>query len=191
MKTGKLPVAIMIAALLVAYYFMGTGYRAQHAKNTALSAQIGEVARQLAEIPPPPTDLATRRAAASANVDKEMDSFPPGLNSTRIVNDILKLAEICGVRALPVVTQPWAVESISHVDYPVFRLNIAIKGTFEQVSDFLSRLENGEPTTLVMTNLSVEGFIGPGEDNGEVEASMDIAVYARPSLTGPAVEIGK
>ena len=104
---------------------------------------------------------------------------------------VLKLAEATGVKAIPMITQPWATERVNETDYPVFRLNIAAKGTFTQLADFLSRLENGEPGTLVIVNLKVDHVTGlPGDEEKtgdiiEVDASLDIAVYARPSVTAP------
>jgi hypothetical protein len=189
MKYRKLLIIILVVGLLVVYYVLGTDYREQRQQKAALAAQIAGAAQQLALIPPPPTDLEPRQAAASAGLDMEIKSFPTRMNSTWIVNAILKLAEATGVKAVPMITQPWATERVNQTDYPVFRLNIAAKGTFTQLADFLNRLENGEPGTLVISNLRVERVTGPPGDEGEtgdtvrVDTSLDIAVYARPSLT--------
>jgi hypothetical protein len=191
MKFRKLLVIILVVGLLVVYYVLGTDYREQRHKHAALASQIAGAAQQLALIPPSPTDLEPRQAAASAGLDKEKNTFPAQMNSTRLVNAILKLAEAAGVKAIPMITQPWATASVNQTDYPVFRLNIAAKGTFTQLADFLSRLENGEPGTLVISNLKVDRVTGPPANEGEtgdtieVDASLDIAVYARPSVTAP------
>jgi hypothetical protein len=197
MKLKRLLVIILVTGLLAAYYILGTDYGAQRRQKAALASQITVATQQLAQIPPPPTDLDTRLAAASAELDTVQNAFPGQLNSTLIVNAILKLAEETGVKAVPMVTQPWSTESVNEIDYPVFRLNVAIKGTFAQLADFLSRLENGEPGTLVITDFKVDRITGPPADEGEtddaapVDASLDIAVYARPGVPELSPKGGK
>ncbi len=191
MKIRKLLVIILVVGLLVVYYVLGTDYREQRSKNAALASKLAAAAQQLAQTTPPPIDLEQRQAAASAGLDKEKNTLPARMNSTRIVNAILKLAEATGVKAVPMVTQPWATESVNRIDYPVFRVNIAAKGTFPQLADFLNRLETGEPGTLVIANLKIDRVTGPPGDEAEtgdiieVESSLDIAVYARPLFTVP------
>ena len=191
MKLRKILIILLVVGLLVVYYVLGTDYREQRGKNAALASQIAGAAQQLALIPPSPTDLAQRQAAASAGLDKEKNTFPDQMNSTRIVNAVLKLAEAAGVKAVPMSTQPWTTQTINRTDYPVFRLSIAAKGTFPQLADFLNRLENGEPGTLVIANLKVDRVTGPPANDGgdgdtlEVDASLNIAVYARPPVTAP------
>ncbi len=191
MKLRKLLIILLVVGLLVVYYILGADYREQRHKHAALASQVAGAAEQLALIPPLPTDLEQRQSIASANLDAEKNTFPAQMNSTLIVNTILKLAEATGVKAVPMITQPWAMESINDTNYPVFRMNIAAKGTFPQLADFLSRLETGEPGTLVIANLKVDRVIGLSGDEKktdgiiEVDASLDIAVYARPSVTAP------
>jgi hypothetical protein len=195
MNFKKLLVIILVAGLLAAYYILGTGYGEQRRQQAALASQIAGATQQLALIPPPPADLETRQAAASANLDAVKNTFPGQLNSTWIVNDILQLADKTGVKAVPMITQPWSIESVNQGDYPVFRLNIALKGTFNQVANFINRLENGEPATLVIDDFKVDRVTGPPADEGEtdgevlVEASLDIAVYARPLIPEPSPEV--
>jgi hypothetical protein len=117
------------------------------------------------------------------------------LNGIQIVNDILKLAEAAGVKAIPMVTQPWAAESVKQTDYPVFRLNIAAKGTYDQLAGFINRLENGEPKTLVIGDLTVvwAAELSPGEtgagDTQLLDATMDIAIYGRPLFTDETLQV--
>jgi hypothetical protein len=142
--------------------------------------------QQLAQLSPPPADLAQRQAAASANLDMEKSVFPAQLNSTQIINVILKLAEATGVKAIPMITQPWTTVSVHQTDYPVFRLNIAANGTYAQLADFINQLENGEPGTLVIEDLKVVRTIGVSSNETEagdtlpVDAALSIAIYGRP-----------
>jgi hypothetical protein len=194
MKLGKIPIILLVVGLLAGYYVLGTDYREIRHKYAALASQIAGEGQQLALIPPAPTDLGLRLDAVRSNLDMEINTFPAQLNTTLIVNDILKLAEATGVKAIPLITRPWATESVNQTDYPVFRLNLAVKGTFAHLSDFLNRLENGEPGTLVITDLKIDRVTGlpVAEETGdatEVEGSLDIAVYARPSVNAPVDKV--
>ncbi|MGD0795351.1 MAG: GspMb/PilO family protein [Dehalococcoidales bacterium] len=188
MKLRKPLTVVLMLVLLAVYYILGTDYRKQRHENAALAAQVSGATEQLAQIPAPPADLEQRQAAADAGLEAEINVFPANLNSTRIVNDILKLAEATGVKAIPVITQPWTVVSVNETDYPVFRLNIDVKGTYAQVAGFISLLENGEPATLVIEDLTMERVDGPslnGSETGDtvpVDTILNIAIYARPTV---------
>jgi hypothetical protein len=194
MKSTRLLVIVLVVGLLAAYYFLGTDYGKQRRRQASLSSQISTTAQQLALIPPAPTDLEPRLAAANADLDTAKNAFSPPPDGIGIVNAVLQLADAAGVKAVPLITQTWSMASVNQTDYPVFRLNIAATGTFTKVSDFISRLENGEPETLVISDLKIERVTGPpapeSGTGGEepVEASLDIAVYGRPSVTVPSPE---
>jgi Tfp pilus assembly protein PilO len=189
MKLRTILVILLIAALLAVYYFFGTAYLKERRDTVTMVSQIAAAKAQLAQIPPPPTDIAQLQAAASANLTKEKSAFPTLLNSTQLVNAILKLAEASGVKAIPMITQPRAMESVGQINYPVFRLNIAVKGSYTQIADFLSQLESEEPGTLIISGLKLvwvteqsSSEIKAG-DNNLPEADLNIEIYSRPLFT--------
>ena len=191
MKTRKLLIIILAVALLAVYYILGSDYLKQGRENEALASQITEATHILAQIPPPPADLEQRLIAARTGLETVNNTLPDKLNSTRIIDAILRLADDIGVRAIPLVTQPWTTESVNGEDYSVFRVHIAVTGTFTRLSSFLSRLESGELETLVMEYLTVDSVTGPFRGEGvyasmlQVNAGLEIAVYSLP----PATEI--
>jgi len=175
--------SIAIIALLVVYYFLGMGYREQRQGHEVLSAHIAEATQALAQTPRPPQDLEQRLAAARASLAAEQSAFPSQLNSTQVINAILKLADDCQVKAIPIATQPWSVGNIGG-GYHVFRLNISIRGSFSQLASFVSELENGEFETLVIENLSVTR--AAGQTKGEiipVTARLNLAIYTQPPIS--------
>lgn len=189
MKTRKLLIIILAIVLLAVYYVLGTDYLKQRREHAALASQIAETTQALAQVPTPPADLESRLADAQAGLDTVNNSMPAQLNTTQIINTILRLAEEIGVKAIPLGTQPWAMENINGENYTVFRLNVVVRGTFAELSSFLDRLENGELETLVMEYVSVDITTGPsrGEDSRgsslPVDARLEIAVYSRPPAT--------
>jgi len=170
---------IAIITLLSVYYFMGMDYLKQRQGNEELTAQINEAARTLARTPQPAQDLEQRLAAAEASLAAAQGAFPTGLNSTQIINTILKLADSYQVKAIPLTTQPWVLENTGE-GYYVFRINMAVRGDFSRLTSFINRLENGELTTLVVENLSITRAGQPtGEVTIPVIANLDVAIYTR------------
>ena len=170
---------IAIIALLAVYYFLEMDYLRQRQGHEALAAQINEVTRTLAKTPQPPQDLEQRLAAAQASLAAAQRDLPRDLNSTQDINAILKLAEDCQVRIIPLVTSPWSLENIGE-GYHVFRLNMAVKGSFSELTKFVSQLEKGEFGTLVVEHLSVTRSTKPPEgETIPVTASLDLAIYTQ------------
>ena len=184
MKTRKLLIAMLIVALLAVYYVLGTDYLRQRREHGTAAARITATAQELARLPPRPADLDPRLAAARADLAAAQDAFPDHPNSTRIVDAILKLAEVMGVKAIPLVTQPWAADSFNGQGYAVFRLNVTVRGTFTQLSGFISQLETGELKTLVIEYASVDRVAGPAGEEIPVNAKLELAVFARPPSPG-------
>jgi len=193
---NKLLIILLIIVLLVVYYLFGMDYMKQRKEHEALTSQITDVALALKQIPELPQDLEhdlergleQQLAAAKARLVTEQSAFPSKINSTEVINSILELGDDCEVKAIPLVTQPWSIENVGEHDYYVFRLNVAIEGSFSQLVNFISELENGKFKTLVVENLSVtraaeqpEGETIP-EGTVFVTASLDLAIYSQ-SLT--------
>ena len=170
---------VAIVALLAVYYFLGMDYLSKSQRNEALTAGINESTQTLARTPKPPQDLEQRLAEAEATLGAVQSTFPIDLNSTRAINDILRLADDCQVRAIPLVTKPWSMENTGK-GYHVFRLNVTVKGDFSQLVSFVSQLENGKLKTIVVENLNVTRLAGPnGDGTIPVIASLDLAIYSQ------------
>jgi hypothetical protein len=175
-------IIILVIALLAVYYFIATDYLKHRRENQTLAPRLEEITRLLAQIPPSSADLEQRLDAARNDFQVTRDSFPDRANTTPVVNYTLRIAEDTGVKAIPLITQPWSTESVSDHDYAVFRCDISITGTFTRLVEYINRLETGELKTLIIESLSVERATEKtGEEAGiPVEASAAIAVYTQP-----------
>ena len=194
MRTRKLLVAVLIIALLAVYYMVGTDYLKQRRDNTSLASRITESTQALALIPPPPADLEAQVADARTALDGAKNVFPEQLNSTRIIDYLLKLADEAGVKAIPLLTQPWAVQSVGGKDYSILRLQVAVSGIYNNMFYFLSGLESGDFETLVMERVIVNGITAPFKGDGtygdsvRIDAQFEIAVYSQPPVVVPEPE---
>jgi Tfp pilus assembly protein PilO len=170
---------IAIIALLAVYYFLEMDYLRQRQGHEALTAQINEATRTLAKTPQPPQDLEQRLAAAQASLDASQSDLLRDLNSTQVINAILKLADDCQVKAIPLVTSPWSLENIGQ-GYHIFRLNMAVRGSFSQLTNFVSQLEKAEFGILVVEHLSVARSTEQAEGKSvPVTSSLDLAIYTQ------------
>jgi hypothetical protein len=188
-KSRKLLIGILVIALLAVYYLLGTDYLKQQRNNASLASQITVEKDILAQIPPLPDDLETRLNEAQTGLENARNVFPETLNSTRIIDDILRLADDVGVNTIPLVTQPWTTEAVEGVSYSILRLNLTVSGTFEKIADYLNRLETGEMDTLVMEHVTVNSletpFGGTVTENDvppTVDAVFEVAVYSQPPV---------
>jgi hypothetical protein len=175
---------MLVIALLAVYSLIGVDYLKQHRHNVALAGQIAADKALLTLIPSPPADLAQRLSATQAGLNDAEAAFTADTNDTQIVNTILRLAEEIGVKAIPLNTSPWVTEKVADRDYSVFRVNLDLNGSYDQILSFTDRLENGEPATLVIEYLFAERVTDPATTNGTdtaampFNANMKIAVYA-------------
>lgn len=196
MVKSRLAIVILVVVLVVVYYRLGTDYMNQRQEQAELTSQITEVTQAVGEIPQPDQNLEQLLEAAQTNLAVEQSLFPSQVNTTRVIDTILRLAAECEVKAIPLVTDPWSAENIGEHSYYVFRLNVAVEGSFSQFIIFVSKLENGEFDTLIVENISVTRLSQqPEEESSEDEstedegiaeetipimASLDIAVYTQP-----------
>lgn len=182
---SKLPIVILIVILSVVYYLFGTDYLNQRNEQKALTSQIAEVTQTLGDMPEPTQKLEQQLEAAEASLVAEQGAFPGKMGTTQVVDTILRLADDCQVKAIPVITEPWSKENIGQHDYYVFRLNVAVEGSFLQLVSFVKKLENGEFSTLIVDNVSLTRLSQQSEDEAVAEgiipitAGLDIAIYAQ------------
>ena len=180
----KLIVAFIIIVLLVAYGLLGIDYKKQRQEQEALVIASSNITQQLRQIPALPQNLEQRLALAEANLATAQSAFPSKPNSTQIINRILKLADECQVKAIPLATRQWSSEKTDK-GYLAFGLQMTVQGRFDQFVNFINKLENGEFDTLIIENLSVTRVINKVEGEALLDitppimANLDVAIHAR------------
>ncbi len=183
--TSKLLFTVLITILLVVYAYLGIGYMKQRGEREALTSQITEVTETLREMPKLPQDIEPRLAAAQASLVAEQSIFSIKVNSTEVINTILELADDSGVKAVPLVTEPWSIQDVEEHGYYVFRLNVVVEGSLSDFSSFVSKLENGRFRTLVVEDLNVIKVSEQSKEESvsegtiSVVASLDLAIYTQ------------
>ena len=184
MKT-RLLIVLLIVALLAGYYLLSTGYLKQRRQHESLDYQIADATRSLAMMPRPPENPEQRLAAAQANLASIESVSPCRVDSTRVINAILELADSLGIKAIPLIIQPWSIKKVGEHDYNVLLLNVSITGSFSRLTEFTERLENSESPMFIIERLSVYRDVGQSVETEDsevtvpVSASLDLAIYTR------------
>ncbi len=180
----KLIVAFIVIVLLIAYGLLGIDYTKQRKEHETLAVSVADMTQKLQQIPTSARYLEQILAAAEANLAATQSALPTKPNSTQIINRILKLADECQVKAIPLATQPWSPEKAGK-GYLVFGLQLTVHGGFDQFVNFINKLENGEFDTLIIADLSITRVINEAEAEALLEttppimANLDVAIYAR------------
>jgi hypothetical protein len=185
-KPSATILAVIAVALLAAYYLLGTGYL--RARREAADAASGVTAamQALAQVPLPPSDTTLRLQTAEMDIAAAVAGFPDPDGLTDIVRDILALAGAAGVRAAPLVTQPWTTENLAGIDVPVLSFTVSADGAYADLRAFLAALEADGPPGLVVGDVTMTA-LNTG-DGTAPQFTLDVraAVYGRPAADGSA-----
>ena len=183
---NKLAFIAVVVILLVVYGVLALDYMKQGPEQDRLLSEIGEIDQSLQALPELPPDRLEELTALQASLAAEQETIPSDINSSDVIEAILSLAQTTGVKAIPLVTEPWSEERVDEETYRVLRINVGVEGTFAQVSEFIGRLENGEFSTLSVEQLSIDVASEDGEVYSvgatPVVAELDLIVLAQ-SLT--------
>lgn len=175
---NKLAVAGVVVILLAVYGVLALDYMKQGSEQDRLSSEIAEIDQSLQEVLEPPPSNLEELALMEATLAAEQETIPSDVDSTDVIKTILGLAQMNGVKAIPLVTDPWTREKIGGGTYRVFRISVEAEGTFAQISAFINDLENGEFNTLSMERLNIV----VDDEEGEVYSGGDTSVIVEINL---------
>jgi len=184
LSKGKLIIPILITLLVMVYCLLGFNYLKQRQAQQELTSQIGETSQTIREIPKPAQDLTQQLETAQASLATEQASFPSQIATTQVINSILGMAEGCGIKAIPMVTQPWSTETVGQHSYRVLRLMLSVEGSLSQLTNFVAQLEKGEYATMVIESLSATKATNQSEEAAaagtiSIAGSLKLAIYTR------------
>ena len=108
--------------------------------------------------------------------------IPQKISINDVIDIIISLAQEVGVKTVPLETQPWMKQHIGENTYYTLRISVEVEGLFSQVQEYISRLESGAFSTLVVERLIVQIVDEEAYAGGStpVEASLDLTVFAQP-----------
>ena len=180
MTTRRLLITALGIGLVAAHVYFWMDSLTQRREQEALASQITDVTQTMAQIPKPSHDLEQRLAEAQANLAAERRTFSGELNSTRVIDTFLRLADESQVRAGFLTTEPWTPASIEGHDYLVLVVHLEVEGSLDGLVAFVRRLENESPAPVRVQYVSVTREDGQPTESSMVTASLDVTVYSQP-----------
>jgi Tfp pilus assembly protein PilO len=180
MLTKRIIIATITILVLVAFTQWGTDFVKARVIDSAkpekaeLTKQIDAATSSIAGIPKPDGQLVNELARLETELHAVSQAIPASVDSTLAIDSILALAYSCNVTAVPLQTSDWGV---IEKQYLVYKVQINVMGSFEQITTFISRLENELFETLIIENLGVTG--GLVNDTEPNIATLQLAIYSR------------
>jgi len=180
MLAKRIIIATITVLLLVAFARWGTDFvqarvtDSSKPKKAELTTQIETVNKSIANIPDRDDQLVGKLARLEMELQEEGKAIPEPMDSTVVINSILKLAQSCNVTATPLQTNDW---TIIDNNYLVYTLQIKAEGSYEKIATFISRLEKELFENLIIVSLEISGGL---KTNIEPDsANLQIAIYTR------------
>ena len=184
-------VAIVIAASVMLSVNFGSSYNNERREHQALAAQLAEINQIITEMPQAAPGLEGQLAEAEERLAAEAATFPTEMDSTEVVNIILRWAERQDVTAVPLATEPWATVEIGEHRYQVLRIDITAAGTFSQVRSFIGELESEGFQTLNIDYILITKTGDDPEEDNQVTAELELAIYTQPPAPNKETEIAE
>jgi len=178
MLIKRITIAVLTLMLLVAFMRWGTEYiqayvtDSSNPEKTALVKEIDMVNKTVAKIPKKDTQLTLRLAELEKELEAEGKTIPVSMDSTYVIDSVLELANSCNVSVTPLQTNDWSMKS-EH--YMVYTLQIQVEGKYDQIADFINRLENELFNNLIIISMDISG--GLKTDTKPDSANLQLAIY--------------
>jgi hypothetical protein len=179
---NKIAIALIIVILLVVYGLLAMDYMRQGSEQKRLLSEIEEINQTQESLSEASTTFSEQLSVAQANLVAEYETIPRRVSSSDVVDIIISLARDVGIKAIPLETQPWMEQRIGETTYCILRISVETQGLFSQIKEYVSRLESGVFSTLVVEHLIVDIVDEEAYDGGNtpVEASLDLVAFTQP-----------
>jgi hypothetical protein len=183
MLAKRIALAMVIIILLAVFIIWGIDFiqavykDSSNPERDSLVKEINKVNRLIDETPEPEVGLDLRLAQLEKELREEEQIIPDAMDSTTIVDAILKLAEPCDVTVTPMRTRDWSPES---THYMVYTVNIVVEGSYQEVENFVERLENELYNNLTIVSMEILGGVQTDSEDAEPDtANLQVEIYTR------------
>jgi Tfp pilus assembly protein PilO len=156
---SKLLITILVVCLIVVFGYQMIDYFKQQREQVAIFNQTRISNQTLALLTKPPQDLNQRLVESKlANQIAEKSVTIDKINSTDVIDSILRTADICGLKVTPLTTNQWLKKSLAGSTYRMLPIEVNVEGKLSDLTTFIARLEdrNSFPS-LVIQDLSISG----------------------------------
>jgi hypothetical protein len=177
---------IVLVAIIAANVLVWNSNRDKESKITGLLNDASLVQRNTQAMPPLPTDLDARLAAAQAALEGTQNALPGNISRNDILDYIINTAAQSRVKVAPLIANGLTADKTGQ-HHQVMMFTATVSGTLGNTTDFMTRLQGGDFPTLAITDCTVAkteatDFSKP-EYGTQVTVHLSIVVY----VAAPAV----
>ncbi|MFO8102330.1 MAG: hypothetical protein R6U37_09255 [Dehalococcoidia bacterium] len=161
---GMIICGVIIVAAIGAGVYLGLLYMDEQEKQDDLEMEIERAELEWERVKGrEEKDLTQILAERRDELEEEESIFPVETNANKVMEILLEAAEESGVNILPLSgINPAKTEMINEKEYYKVDFRLNPRGTFQQVLNFIEKLEDGyigeeRYATIVVTDLTISG----------------------------------
>ena len=172
---------IGIIGIIVANIIIWKNYFGEKSEIEVVQNEITLVNQQIAQAAQPPTDLESALLKAQSDLAVALEVFPENVDKNDVVDFVLNTAEACDVVMVPLVSEGLVVSNIGE-SYLALKYSGTVIGKLSDATNFITMLQNGDYSTIVITECTVERMTALDSEvsGGEIEVTIDLefSLYA-------------
>ena len=172
---------IGIIGIIVANIIIWKNYFGEKSEIEVVQNEIELVNQQIAQAAQPPADLESALLKAQSSLAAALEVFPENIDRNDVVDFILSTAEACDVVMVPLVSEGLEVSDFGQ-SYLALQYSGTVIGKLSDATNFITMLRNGDYSTIVITECTVERMTALDSEvsGGEIEVNINLefSLYA-------------
>ncbi len=170
-----------IIAIIVANFIIWKGYFGEKSQIEVLENEIALVNQQISQADQPPANLESELEKTQDDLAEALQIFPSNVDKTDVIDFIIKTAEACDVLVVPLMSEGLETSNIGQ-SYVILKYSGTVIGKLNNATNFITMLRNGDYSTIIITECTVERTTQLESDvsGSEIEVTIDLsfALYA-------------
>jgi hypothetical protein len=164
-----------IIAIIVVNIIIWKNYFGDKSEIEALNSEIALVEQQIAQAAQPSTNLESELVKAQRDLAAALEVFPENIDKTDVIDFVITTAEMCDVQVIPLISEGLKMSNTGQ-SYMVLQYSGTVIGKLNNATNFITMLRNGDYSTIVITECTVERMTAVDSDisGGEIEVTIDI-----------------
>jgi len=177
--------AVILVVIVVANIVVWANHLNKRSQVNSLTDELAVINEDIQQMTIPPENLEAEIESARAAVSAATEDFPVSVNRNEVMDFILDIADSCGVRIIPLVSEGWSDEEAG-ASYRVLGFSGTVTGSIADTTKFIYELQNSRYKTLAITDITITSQPRLYPDNPTyrndipVSVSLSIAVYTCP-----------
>lgn len=170
-----------IIAIIVVNFIIWKNYFGEKSQIEVLENEIALVNQQISQAGQPPANLDSELEKAEDDLVAALQIFPTYVDKTDVIDFVINTAEACDVVVVPLMSEGLETSNIGH-SCVILKYSGTVIGKLNNATNFITMLRNGDYSTILITECTVERTTKLDSDvsGSEIEVTIDLsfALYA-------------